>query len=201
MPTSGVEPGRERRSPHAYGALAGFARQRCRQARPRSRGRNHVSPTSPLLSEADLAGGTSRFPAALPRSQARGWPMSLLSVESIDSHHGLLQAVRQVSLELEEGETLALVGANGAGKTTLLRTIAGAHRPAAGRVVFEGRDIASESAFRRVRMGIALVPEGRRLFTGLTVEENLKLAGRVGRKGPWSLESVYEAFPLIAARR
>src|SRR6266849_4354725 len=201
MPTSGVEPGRERRSPHAYGALAGFARQRCRQARPRSRGRNHVSPTSPLLSEADLAGGTSRFPAALPRSQARGWPMSLLSVESIDSHHGLLQAVRQVSLELEEGETLALVGANGAGKTTLLRTIAGAHRPAAGRVVFEGRDITSVPAYRRVRSGITLVPEGRRLFTGLTVEENLTLAARAGRPGRWTVDAVIDVFPMLGPLR
>src|SRR5205085_10153728 len=66
---------------------------------------------------------------------------------------------------------------------------------------FDGRDVTGDSAFRRVRNGIALVPEGRRLFTGLTVEENLKLAGRVGRSGPWTVESVCDAFPLIATRR
>ncbi len=127
--------------------------------------------------------------------------MTLLSVEGLVARHGLLEAVRDVTFELDEGETLALVGANGAGKTTLLRTIAGAHRIASGRIRFQGRDIVDDSAHRRVRMGIALVPEGRRLFTGLTVEENLQLAGQCGRRGPWNLESVYEAFPLIASRR
>src|SRR5205823_5057549 len=97
-----------------------------------------------------------------------------------EARHGLLPAVRGVSLELAEGEVVALVGANGAGKTTLLRTIAGAHRPAAGRVLFDGRDITSRRAHDRVRMGIALVPEGRRLFPGLTVEENLRVAERPG---------------------
>src|SRR3954471_6415937 len=124
--------------------------------------------------------------------------MSLLVLDAIEARHGLLPAVRGVSLELAEGEVVALVGANGAGKTTLLRTIAGAHRPAAGRIVFDGRGITRDSAFRRARNGIALVPEGRRLFTGLTVEENQKLAGRVRRTGPWTVESVCEAFPLIA---
>ena len=127
--------------------------------------------------------------------------MSLLSVESIDARHGLLQAVRQVSFELEEGETLALVGANGAGKTTLLRTIAGAHRPAAGRIVFEERDITSVPAYRRVRSGITLVPEGRRLFTGLTVEENLMLAAGAGRPGRWTVDEVIGVFPMLGPLR
>ena len=127
--------------------------------------------------------------------------MTLLAVEQLVAQHGLLQAVREVSFEIEEGERLALVGANGAGKTTLLRAIAGAHAPAAGRIVFDGRDVTAVSPHRRVRAGIALVPEGRRLFTGLTVEENLLLAGRSARQGPWNLESVYEAFPLISTRR
>ena len=127
--------------------------------------------------------------------------MSLLSVEQLDSRHGLLQAVRQVSLSLSEGETLALVGANGAGKTTLLRTIAGAHRPASGRIVFDGRDITSMPPHKRVRAGIALVPEGRRLFTGLTVEENLNLAAQAGRSGPWTVDAVVDAFPMLGPLR
>jgi branched-chain amino acid transport system ATP-binding protein len=127
--------------------------------------------------------------------------MTLLSVEQLVAQHGLLQAVRDVTFELADGETLALVGANGAGKTTLLRAIAGAHRPASGRIVFDGRDVAADSAHRRVRRGIALVPEGRRLFSGLTVEENLQVASGSGRKGPWTLDSVYDAFPLITSLR
>ncbi|MDP9283483.1 MAG: ABC transporter ATP-binding protein [Actinomycetota bacterium] len=127
--------------------------------------------------------------------------MTLLSVEQLVAQHGLLQAVRDVTFELADGETLALVGANGAGKTTLLRAIAGAHRPASGRIVFDGRDVAADSAHRRVRRGIALVPEGRRLFSGLTVEENLQVASGSGRKGPWTLDSVYDSFPLITSLR
>jgi len=127
--------------------------------------------------------------------------VTLLAVEKLDARHGLLQAVRDVSLAIAEGETLAIVGANGAGKTTLLRTIAGAHRPASGRIVFDGVDVTSVPPHRRVRMGIALVPEGRRLFPGLTVEENLLVARRAGRPGPWTVESVLSAFPLLAPRR
>ena len=128
--------------------------------------------------------------------------MSLLSVEALDARHGLLQAVRGVSLELEEGEVLALVGANGAGKTTLLRAVAGAHRVAGGRIVFDGADITGAAAHRRVRAGIALVPEGRRLFPSLTVEENLLVAGgAVRRPGPWNVESVLEAFPMLEPLR
>ena len=127
--------------------------------------------------------------------------MTLLSVEELDARHGFLRAVRGVSFEVAAGETLAIVGANGAGKSTLLRAIAGAHRPAGGRIVFDGRDITAVSAHRRVREGIALVPEGRRLFTGMTLEENLLVARRRARPGPWDVEAVLEAFPLLAARR
>jgi branched-chain amino acid transport system ATP-binding protein len=127
--------------------------------------------------------------------------MSLLTVESLDVRHGLLSAVRAVSFEVADGETLALVGANGAGKTTLLRALAGAHRPAGGRILFEGEDITALPAYVRVARGIALVPEGRRLFPSLTVEENLLVARASRRPGPWTVEKVLEAFPILAPLR
>jgi branched-chain amino acid transport system ATP-binding protein len=127
--------------------------------------------------------------------------MNLLSIEQLDAHHGLLHAVRGLSLDVEQGETVALVGANGAGKTTLLRTIAGAHRPSGGRIAFAGEEITRLSPHRRARLGIALVPEGRRLFPELTVEENLRVAEAAGRHGRWDVEAVLEAFPLLRPLR
>ncbi len=124
--------------------------------------------------------------------------MSLLDVRELDVRHGLLQAVRGVSLIVDAGETVALVGANGAGKSTLLRTIAGAHRPAGGSISFDGADITRLPAYKRVGLGIGLVPEGRHLFLSLTVEENLRVAARPGY---WTLDRVLEAFPLLADRR
>jgi branched-chain amino acid transport system ATP-binding protein len=126
--------------------------------------------------------------------------VSLLAVEQLDVRHGLLHAVRGVNLAVEPGEVLALVGANGAGKTTLLRALAGAHRPHGGRVLLDGRDVTAVSAHRRVTLGIALVPEGRRLFAGLTVEENLVVAGAHSRPGPWTIDSVLDAFPMLRKR-
>jgi branched-chain amino acid transport system ATP-binding protein len=126
--------------------------------------------------------------------------MRLLGVEQLDARHGLLQAVRGVSFDVAAGEILALVGANGAGKTTLLRAIAGAHKPAAGRVIFDDADVTLVPAYARLRAGIALVPEGRRLFAAMTVKENLLVAAANGRPGPWNLETVLEAFPLLQAR-
>ncbi len=127
--------------------------------------------------------------------------MTLLEVDGLDCRYGLLQAVRGVSLAIGQGETVALIGANGAGKTTLLRAIAGAHRPHGGRVVFDGADITRAPAHRRVWLGIALVPEGRRLFPGLTVEENLRVAAPPRRRGRWNVRSVLEVFPLLQPRR
>jgi branched-chain amino acid transport system ATP-binding protein len=127
--------------------------------------------------------------------------MNLLSIEQLDAHHGLLHAVRGLSLDVEQGETVALVGANGAGKTTLLRTIAGAHRPSGGRIAFAGEEITRLSPHRRARLGIALVPEGRRLFPELTVEENLRVAEAARRDGAWNVEAVLEAFPLLRPLR
>ena len=124
--------------------------------------------------------------------------MMLLRVEELDCRYGLLQAVRGVTFDVAQGETVAVIGANGAGKTTLLRAIAGAHRPHAGRILLDGADITSKPAWRRVLTGIALVPEGRRLFPSLTVEQNLRVAATRG--GRWTVQSVLEVFPLLKAR-
>jgi branched-chain amino acid transport system ATP-binding protein len=126
--------------------------------------------------------------------------MSLLAVQDLDVRHGLFQAVRGISFAVQQGETLALVGANGAGKTTLMRALAGAHLPTGGEVRFCGTDITSMPAHRRAAAGIALVPEGRRLFAQMTVLENLRLARAAGRSGPWTADAVLAAFPNLAPR-
>jgi branched-chain amino acid transport system ATP-binding protein len=127
--------------------------------------------------------------------------VTLLKVDELDCRYGLLQAVRGVSLEVAQGEILALIGANGAGKTTLLRAVAGAHRPHAGKVTFDGEDVTRMPAHRRVARGIALVPEGRRLFPTLTVEENLRVAAAGNRRGRWNVQAVLDSFPLLQPRR
>jgi branched-chain amino acid transport system ATP-binding protein len=127
--------------------------------------------------------------------------MSLLEVSSLEARHGLLPAVRGISFAVEEGEKLALVGANGAGKSTLLRCLAGAHPAAQGRITFDSADVTTVPAYLRVGRGIALVPEGRRLFAELTVEENLLVAGRKARPGPWNVDTVLEAFTLLKPLR
>jgi branched-chain amino acid transport system ATP-binding protein len=127
--------------------------------------------------------------------------VSLLDVVDLEARHGLLKAVRGVSFSIAEGETVALVGANGAGKTTMLRTIAGAHPSSGGRLSFAGTDITSTPTHRRVAAGLALVPEGRRLFPEMTVQENLMVAGRRARPGPWTIDSVLEAFPMLKPLR
>ena len=123
--------------------------------------------------------------------------MNLLEVSGLKASHGLLDAVRGISLSVAEGETLALVGANGAGKTTLLRTIAGAHPAADGTIVLDGVDVTDLPVHKRVKQGLALVPEGRKLFPDLTVKENLQVAGKRGRSGDWTLDTVVDAFPLL----
>ena len=127
--------------------------------------------------------------------------MSLLAVDALDVRHGLLQAVRGVSFDVARGETIALIGANGAGKTTLLRAIAGAHPSSGGRVSFNGAEVTHVPAHARVGRGIALVPEGRRLFAKMSVEENLMLARAAARPGAWTVDAVMEAFPNLKARR
>ena len=121
----------------------------------------------------------------------------LLQAEGMRAAHGQLVAVRGIHLALGRGEVLALIGANGAGKTTLLRCLAGAHPAAAGRILFAGEEITARPAHERVRRGLVLVPEGRRLFGEMSVRENLLVAGEQGRKGRWTLPSVLAALPVL----
>lgn len=123
--------------------------------------------------------------------------MTLLDVTGLEARHGLLKAVRGIDLTLVEGEKLALVGANGAGKTTLLRTIAGIHPASGGKVVFDGQDVTAVPAHRRAALGIALVPEGRRLFGTISVADNLKVATSAGRPGRWTFDTVVDALPQL----
>jgi len=128
-------------------------------------------------------------------------PEPLLDVRAIDAFYGDFQALFGLSLRVDAGEVVAVIGANGAGKSTLLRTIAGLMHPHHGDIVFDGEAIAGWPAFAVVKRGIALVPEGRRLFPSLTVEENLKIGAQAGRPGPWTLDRVYQLFPVLAERR
>ena len=113
----------------------------------------------------------------------------------------MLEAVRKVSFLVNQGETVALIGANGAGKTTLLRAIAGSHRATHGQIHLDGLDITRMPTHQRVAQGIALVPEGRRLFATMTVEENLQIARASGRPGEWNVDRVMDTFPMLKARR
>ena len=125
----------------------------------------------------------------------------MLEVRHLTVRHGYLQALTDISLTVSAGETLAIIGANGAGKSTLLRTIIGLHRPSAGSVRLDGRDITASPPHARVREGIALVPEGRRLFPSLSVEENLQVGRSTGRSGSWTLDRVFRLFSWMGDRR
>jgi len=136
--------------------------------------------------------------AGLARASADG---PLLEVAGLSVHHGQLQALHEVSLGVPAGHVHAMIGANGAGKSTLLRTIAGLHQPTAGSVRLDGKDITGLRPERRVAAGIALVPEGRRLFPSLSVEENLQVGASSRRKGQWNLEAIYDLFGWMRDRR
>ncbi|WP_062314351.1 ABC transporter ATP-binding protein [Demequina rhizosphaerae] len=122
---------------------------------------------------------------------------ALLAAESISAGYGDSRAVADLSFALEPGEVLALVGANGAGKSTLLRVLAGAHRPSAGRVLLHGEDVTHVRDFERNRLGVCLVPEGRRLFASLTVRENLEVGAGSRRDGRWTVDTVVDALPML----
>jgi branched-chain amino acid transport system ATP-binding protein len=126
---------------------------------------------------------------------------TLLNIENLESGYGLFQAIRGLSLTAARGETVAIVGANGAGKTTLLRTICGVISPTAGSIQFDGKEIGGLPAHAVARHAIAMVPEGRKLFRSLTVEDNLIIGGFSARRGHWDLKRVYELFPELVKRR
>ena len=128
--------------------------------------------------------------------------MALLETRRLTAFYGDFQALYGIDLELHEGETLAIIGANGAGKSTFLKSITGLLPAQPGSIVFAGRPIGGLPPAEIVRLGISLVPEGRRLFPSLSVEENLKI-GAYGLRAPryWSLDRIYELFPALAERR
>jgi len=128
--------------------------------------------------------------------------MALLSTHDLTAHYGDFQALFGVDIALGDAETVAIIGANGAGKTTLMRSISGVLRNARDAVQFDGRPIGDMPADEIMAHGVAMVPEGRKLFPSLSVEENL-LIGTYGRKtkGHWQLETIYELFPILKERR
>ncbi|MQY02244.1 ABC transporter ATP-binding protein [Actinomadura macrotermitis] len=126
----------------------------------------------------------------------------LLDIQDIHVHYGKIEALKGISLQVDEGEIVTLIGANGAGKSTTLKTISGLRPLSSGKVVFEGRDISKMPGHKRVLVGIGQSPEGRGVFPGMTVEENLYM-GAYARKGDASktLAEVYELFPRLAERK
>lgn len=128
-------------------------------------------------------------------------PEPILCAAGLDAFYDDFQAIYDLDMSVAEGEVLAIIGANGAGKTTLLRSIAGLIRNRPEHIRFRGAPIGALRADQVAALGIAMVPEGRRLFPSLTVEENLLIGGRIGRPGPWSLSRIYELFPVLEERR
>ncbi len=128
-------------------------------------------------------------------------PDPILQLTGLDAFYGDFQALYGVDIHVEAGEVLAIIGANGAGKSTLMRSISGLTQNRAEMVRFKKKNIGALRADQVAAEGIALVPEGRQLFQSLSVEENLMIGGQIGRKGPWSLEAVYDLFPILKERR
>lgn len=130
--------------------------------------------------------------------------MAFLEIHDLESGYGEVQILWGINLELQEGKLTSLVGGNGVGKTTLLRTVMGTIRPWRGKVLLEGRDITQLPAYRKAELGLILVPEGRQLFTDMTVEENLELGATNRRAQPKIKENlgrVYDLFPRLKERR
>jgi len=145
--------------------------------------------------------GRRRLESGPEASEASRASEPILEARDLTVHHGQLRALDHVSLRVFPSEVYAIIGANGAGKSTLLRTIAGLHHPTEGSVLLDGKDLTKVRPERRATRGIAMVPEGRRLFGSLTVEENLQVGATYARKGPWTIERVYELFGWMKDRR
>ena len=130
--------------------------------------------------------------------------MSMLKVENLSVHYGMIQAVRDVSFEVNEGEVVSLIGANGAGKTTILRTLSGLVRPSAGKIQFLGKEIQKLPAQKIVAAGLSQVPEGRHVFPGLTVMENLEMGAFLKKnreENQANLKKVFARFPRLEERK
>jgi branched-chain amino acid transport system ATP-binding protein len=125
----------------------------------------------------------------------------MLETRKLVAHYGDFQALFGIDVRMNEGETVAIIGANGAGKSTFLRSITGLLRNDPDSIAFEGKPIGALPASEITRLGIAMVPEGRRLFRSLSVEENLLLGGYTRRPGPWSLQRLHALFPILKERR
>ena len=130
--------------------------------------------------------------------------MAMLEVKNLEVYYGVIQAIKGISFEVNEGEVIALIGANGAGKTTTLQTITGMLQPKAGEIIFEGKDISKIPGHKIVSMGMAHVPEGRRVFANMTVLQNLKM-GAFTRSDKneidATIEKVYKRFPRLKERQ
>jgi branched-chain amino acid transport system ATP-binding protein len=126
---------------------------------------------------------------------------ALLEIDELDARYGAFQALFGVSMRVAPGETVAVIGANSAGKSTLMKSIVGLVRASARGLRLKGESLLGAPPHRIVAKGVALAPEGRRLFRSLTVEENLQAGGQSGRPGPWSLATIYALFPVLQEKR
>ncbi|MGA8480396.1 MAG: ABC transporter ATP-binding protein [Chthoniobacterales bacterium] len=126
---------------------------------------------------------------------------TLLETRGLTAFYGDFQALFDIDFRIEPNETVAIIGSNGAGKSTLLKSIIGLVRAKAEAIYFDGKAIGGNPAYRIVAQGISMVPEGRRLFPSLSVEENLSIGAYSKRQGPWNLEAVYAVFPMLKEKR
>jgi len=128
----------------------------------------------------------------------------MLKISNVETFYGKIQALRGVDLNVNEGEIVSLIGSNGAGKSTLLMTISGVNKAKRGNIVFDGENIENKEPHKIVDMGICQVPEGRRIFSRLTVEENLRLGAHANEKGKFyenDIKDVYDLFPVLSDRK